>query len=145
MAALKKRKKIPLSQGADDGEDSPLTPRNDEPWHATSRTWRTGLVTCWSARHCLSRCPTWSRTTRGRSTIRRGTATFFKRRASAKAIQGLLRPGWLRGVVRSDSQRGRLLLVPSLVRKVGKVRLAVQPSWKKKRGRFAARILRAAS
>jgi hypothetical protein len=60
------------------------------------------------------------------------TATLFKRRASAKAIQSLLRPGVF--VVPCDvDDRGRLVLNSIADRKVGKVRLAVQPSWKKKR------------
>ncbi|MGB7739939.1 MAG: hypothetical protein WBM03_12570 [Steroidobacteraceae bacterium] len=60
------------------------------------------------------------------------TATLFKRRASAKAIQSLLRPGVFVVPCEVDD-RGRL--VPSSIadRKVGKVRLAVQPSWKKKK------------
>jgi len=60
------------------------------------------------------------------------TATIFKRRASAKAIQSLLRPGVFVVPCEVDD-RGRLVLSSIADRKVGKVRLAVQPSWKKKR------------
>ncbi len=60
------------------------------------------------------------------------TATLFKRRASAKAIQALLRPGVFVVPCEVD-ERGRLVLSSIADRKVGKVRLAVQPSWKKKR------------
>ncbi|MGB7905458.1 MAG: hypothetical protein WCF43_12235 [Steroidobacteraceae bacterium] len=60
------------------------------------------------------------------------TATLFKRRASAKAIQSLLRPGVFVVPCEVDD-RGRLVLSSIADRKVGKVRLAVQPSWKKKR------------
>jgi hypothetical protein len=60
------------------------------------------------------------------------TATLFKRRASAKAIQALLRPGVF-VVPCAVDERGRLVLSSIAGRKVGKVRLAVQPSWKKKR------------
>jgi hypothetical protein len=60
------------------------------------------------------------------------TATLFKRRASAKAIQALLRPGVFVVPCEVD-ERGRLVLSSIAGRKVGKVRLAVQPSWKKKR------------
>jgi hypothetical protein len=60
------------------------------------------------------------------------TATLFKRRASAKAIQALLRPGVF--IVPCDvDDRGRLVLNSIADRKVGRIRLAVQPSWKKKR------------
>ena len=60
------------------------------------------------------------------------TATLFKRRASAKAILSLLRPGVFVVPCEVDD-RGRLVLSSIADRKVGKVRLAVQPSWKKKR------------
>jgi hypothetical protein len=60
------------------------------------------------------------------------TATLFKRRASAKAIQALLRPGVFAVPCEVDD-RGRLVLNSIADRKVGKIRLAVQPSWKKKR------------
>jgi hypothetical protein len=60
------------------------------------------------------------------------TATLFKRRASARAIQSLLRPGVFVVPCEVDD-RGRLVLNSIAGRKVGKVRLAVQPSWKKKR------------
>ncbi|MDH4166714.1 MAG: hypothetical protein OEV90_09940 [Gammaproteobacteria bacterium] len=60
------------------------------------------------------------------------TATLFKRRASAKAVQSLLRPGVFVVPCEVDD-RGRLVLSSIADRKVGKVRLAVQPSWKKKR------------
>jgi hypothetical protein len=60
------------------------------------------------------------------------TATLFKRRTSARAIQTLLRPGVFVVPCEVDD-RGRLVLSSIAGRKVGKVRLAVQPSWKKKR------------
>ena len=59
------------------------------------------------------------------------TATLFKRRASAKAVQSLLRPGVFVVPCEVDD-RGRLVLSSIADRKVGKVRLAVQPSWKKR-------------
>ena len=58
-------------------------------------------------------------------------ATLFKRRAAARAIQALLRPGVYVVPCQVDD-RGSLVLKSIADRKVGKVRLAVQPSWKKK-------------
>ena len=60
------------------------------------------------------------------------TATLFKRRTAAKAIQALLRPG-VYVVPCEVDDRGRLVLSSIANRKVGKVRLAVQPSWRKKK------------
>jgi hypothetical protein len=59
-------------------------------------------------------------------------ATLFKRRPSARAIQALLRPGVYVVPCQVDD-RGRLVLQSIADRKVGKVRLTVQPSWKKKK------------
>ena len=59
------------------------------------------------------------------------TATLFKRRASAKAIQALLRPGVFVVPCEVDD-RGRLVLSSIAGRKVGKLRLAVLPSWRRK-------------
>ena len=60
------------------------------------------------------------------------TATLFKRRPAARAIQALLRPGVYVVPCQVDV-RGRLVLKSIADRKVGKVRLVVQPSWKKKK------------
>jgi len=60
------------------------------------------------------------------------TATLFKRRVAAKAIQAQLRPGvYVVPCVVDD--RGRLVLTSIADRKVGRIRLAVQPSWRKKK------------
>ena len=59
-------------------------------------------------------------------------ATLFKRRVAARAIQALLRPG-VYVVPCEIDDRGRLVLSSIADRKVGKVRLAVQPSWRKKK------------
>ena len=60
------------------------------------------------------------------------SATLFKRRAAAKAIQALLRPGV--HVVPCEVDAGGKLVLRSIVgRTVGKTALAVQPSWRRKR------------
>ena len=58
-------------------------------------------------------------------------ATLFKRREAAKAICELLRPG-VRIVPCTVDARGRLVLSSIAGRKVGKLRLAVLPSWRRK-------------
>jgi hypothetical protein len=58
-------------------------------------------------------------------------ATLFKRREAAKAICELLRPG-VRVVPCTVDARGRLVLSSIAGRKVGKLRLAVLPSWRRK-------------
>jgi hypothetical protein len=57
-------------------------------------------------------------------------ATLFKRREAAKAICDLLRPG-VRIVPCTVDARGRLVLSSIAGRKVGKLRLAVLPSWRR--------------
>ena len=58
-------------------------------------------------------------------------ATLFKRREAARAICELLRPG-VRVVPCTVDARGRLVLSSIAGRKVGKLRLAVLPSWRRK-------------
>ena len=60
------------------------------------------------------------------------TATLFKRRTAAKAIQSLLRSGVF-VVPCTVDDRGRLVPESIAGRKVGKIELAVQPSWRKKK------------
>jgi hypothetical protein len=59
-------------------------------------------------------------------------ATLFKRREAARAICELLRPG-VRVVPCAVDARGRLVLSSIAGRKVGKLRLAVLPSWRRKK------------
>ena len=59
-------------------------------------------------------------------------ATLFKRREAAKAICELLRPGVRVGPCTVDA-RGRLVLSSIAGRKVGKLRLAVLPSWRRRK------------
>jgi hypothetical protein len=59
-------------------------------------------------------------------------ATLFKRREAAKAICDLLRPG-VRIVPCTVDARGRLVLSSIAGRKVGKLRLAVLPSWRRRK------------
>ena len=59
-------------------------------------------------------------------------ATLFKRREAARAICELLRPG-VRVVPCTVDARGRLVLSSIAGRKVGKLRLAVLPSWRRKK------------
>ena len=59
-------------------------------------------------------------------------ATLFKRRAAARAICELLSPG-VRVVPCTVDARGRLVLSSIAGRKVGKLRLAVLPSWRRKK------------
>jgi hypothetical protein len=58
-------------------------------------------------------------------------ATLFKRRAAARAIQQLLRPGVF-VVPCTVDERGRLVLSSIANRKVGRLRLAILPAWRKK-------------
>jgi hypothetical protein len=67
------------------------------------------------------------------------SATLFKRRAAAKAIQALLRPG-VYVVPCLVDDRGRLVLDSIADRKVGRIRLAVQPSWRKKQAARRASV-----
>jgi hypothetical protein len=55
-------------------------------------------------------------------------ATLFKRRAAAKAIHALLRPGVHIVPCKVDDE-GRLELSSLTTRKIGRTRLAVLPSW----------------
>jgi hypothetical protein len=57
-------------------------------------------------------------------------ATLFKRREAARAICELLRPG-VHVVPCTVDARGRLVLSSIAGRKVGKLRLAVLPSWRR--------------
>ena len=132
MAAVKKRKQAPLSQGAGDDEDPPLTPaqRRALARHVKDIEDRTRYLLVSATLPGISlyymvQDDSWSFDDPT-------TATLFKRRASAKAIQALLRPGVFVVPCKVDD-RGRLALSSIAGRKVGKVRLAVQPSWKKKR------------
>jgi hypothetical protein len=59
-------------------------------------------------------------------------ATLFKRRAVARAVVEQLKPG-VAVVPCQVDQRGRLVLSSIAGRKVGKLRLAVLPEWKRKR------------
>jgi hypothetical protein len=67
-------------------------------------------------------------------------ATLFKRRAAAKRIQEMLSPGVLVVPCQVDG-RGKLVLSSIANRKAGRVRLAVRPTWrrKKKQARRTAR------
>ena len=132
MAAVKKRKQAPLSQGAGDDEDPPLTPAQQRALarHVKDMEDRTRYLLVSATLPGISlyymvQDDSWSFDDPT-------TATLFKRRASAKAIQALLRPGVFVVPCKVDD-RGRLVLSSIAGRKVGKVRLAVQPSWKKKR------------
>ena len=59
-------------------------------------------------------------------------ATLFKRRTAAKAIQTLLRPGV--HIVPCKVDEDGLLVLSSLAhRKIGRTRLAVLPSWRRKK------------
>jgi len=132
MATAKKRKQALLSQGAGDDEDPPLTPaqrralaRHVKDMEDRNRYLLVSATLPGISLYYLVQDDSWSFDDPT-------TATLFKRRASAKAIQTLLRPGVFVVPCKVDD-RGRL--VPSSIagRHVGKVRLAVQPSWKKKR------------
>ena len=64
-------------------------------------------------------------------------ATLFKRRAAARAIQALLRPG-VHIVPCKVDEDGRLELSSLATRRIGRTRLAVLPSWRKKKTRRRA-------
>jgi len=132
MATAKKRKQALLSQGAGDDEDPPLTPaqrralaRHVKDMEDRNRYLLVSATLPGISLYYLVQDDSWSFDDPT-------TATLFKRRASAKAIQALLRPGVFVVPCKVDD-RGRLVLNSIAGRKVGKVRLAVQPSWKKKR------------
>jgi len=132
MAAVKKRKQALLSQGAGDDEDPPLTAaqRRALARHVKDMEDRTRYLLVSAtlpeiSLYYMVQDDSWSFDDPT-------TATLFKRRASAQAIQTLLRPGVFVVPCKVDD-RGRLVLNSIAGRKVGKVRLAVQPSWKKKR------------
>jgi hypothetical protein len=61
-------------------------------------------------------------------------ATLFKRRAAATAIRELMKPGVFVVPCTVDA-RGKLVLSSIAGRKVGKLRLAVLPEWRKKKVR----------
>lgn len=132
MAAVKKRKQAQLSQYAGDDEDPPLTPaqRRALARHVKDMEDRTRYLLVSASLPGISlyymvQDDSWSFDDPT-------TATLFKRRASAKAIQTLLRPGVFVVPCKVDD-RGRLVPGSIAGRKVGKVLLAVQPSWKRKR------------
>ena len=132
MAAVRKRKQALLSQGAGDDEDPPLTPAQQRALarHVKDMEDRTRYLLVSATLPGISlyymvQDDSWSFDDPT-------TATLFKRRASARAIQTLLRPGVFVVPCKVDD-RGRLVLNSIDGRKVGKVRLAVQPSWKRKR------------
>lgn len=132
MAAVKKRKQATLPQSAGGDEDPPLTlvQRRALERHVKDMEDRTRYLLVSATLPGISlyymvQEDSWSFDDPT-------TATLFKRRASAKAIQALLRPGVFVVPCKVDD-RGRLVLSSIADRKVGKVRLAVQPSWKKKR------------
>ena len=132
MATVRKRKQAPLSQVAGNDEEPPLTPaqRRALARHVKDMEDRTRYLLVSATLPGISlyymvQEDSWSFDDPT-------TATLFKRRASAKAIQALLRPGVFVVPCQVDD-RGRLVLSSIDGRKVGKVRLAIQPSWKKKR------------
>jgi hypothetical protein len=59
-------------------------------------------------------------------------ATLFKRRAAAQAIRDLLKPSVFVVPCTVDA-RGKLVLSSIAGRKVGKLRLAVLPEWRRKK------------
>ena len=132
MAAVTRRKQGSLSQRAGDDEDPPLTPAQQRALarHVKDMEDRTRYLLVSAtlpgiSLYYMAQDDSWSFDDPT-------TATLFKRRASAKAIQALLRPGVFVVPCEVDD-RGRLVLNSIAGRKVGKVQLAVQPSWKKKR------------
>ena len=134
MAAVKKRKQAALPQVGVVDEDPPLTPtqRRALARHVKDMEDRTRYLLVSAtlpgiSLYYLVQDDSWAFDDPT-------TATLFKRRASAKAIQTLLRPGVFVVPCEVDD-RGRLVLGSIAGRKVGKVRLAVQPSWKKRAAR----------
>lgn len=134
MAAVKKRKHAPLPQGAGVDEDPPLTPaqsralaRHVKDMEDRARYLLVSATLPGISLYYMVQDDSWAFDDPT-------TATLFKRRASAKAIQALLRPGVFVVPCEVDD-RGQLVLDSIAGRKVGKVRLAVQPSWKKRAAR----------
>jgi hypothetical protein len=130
--ASRKRKQAPRTQGPGDDEDPPLTPAQKRALerHVKDVEDRTRYLLVSATLPGISlyyrvQDDSWSFDDPT-------TATLFKRRVAAKAIQTLLRPGVYIVPCEVDD-RGRLVLSSIADRKVGKVRLAVQPSWRKKR------------
>ena len=131
MAATK-RKQAPKTQRPGDDEDPPLTPaqRRALERHVKDVEDRTRYLLVSATLPGISlyymvQDDSWSFDDPT-------TATLFKRRPAARAIQALLRPGVYVVPCQVDD-RGRLVLQSIADRKVGKVRLTVQPSWKKKK------------
>jgi hypothetical protein len=130
--AVRKRKQAPQDQGPGDEEDPPLTPaqRRALERHVKDVEDRTRYLLVSATLPGISlyymvQDDSWSFDDPT-------PATLFKRRPAAKAIQALLRPG-VYVVPCEIDDRGRLVLGLLANRKVGKIRLAVQPSWRKKR------------
>jgi len=131
MAATK-RKQAPKTQRPGDDEDPPLTPaqRRALERHVKDVEDRTRYLLVSATLPGISlyymvQDDSWSFDDPT-------TATLFKRRPAARAIQALLRPGVYVVPCQVDD-RGRLVLQSIADRKVGKIRLTVQPSWKKKK------------
>jgi hypothetical protein len=130
--AVTKRKQAPKTQRPGDDEDPPLTPaqRRALERHVKDVEDRTRYLLVSATLPGISlyymvQDDSWSFDDPT-------AATLFKRRPSARAIQALLRPGVYVVPCQVDD-RGRLVLQSIADRKVGKVRLTVQPSWKKKK------------
>ncbi len=130
--AVTKRKQAPKTQRPGDDEDPPLTPaqRRALARHVKDVEDRTRYLLVSATLPGISlyymvQDDSWSFDDPT-------AATLFKRRPAAKAIQALLRPG-VYVVPCLVDDRGRLVLKSIADRKVGKVQLAVQPSWKKKK------------
>jgi hypothetical protein len=129
---MNKSTRLPTTQSRDEVEDPPLTPAQQRALarHVKDMEDRTRFLLVSATLPGISlyymvQDDSWSFDDPT-------AATLFKRRASARAIQSLLRPGVFVVACEVDD-RGRLVLSSIAGRKVGKVRLAVQPSWKKKR------------
>ena len=132
MAAARKRKQAPLSHRTGDDEDPPLTPAQQRALarHVKDMEDRTRYLLVSATLPGISlyymvQDDSWSFDDPT-------TATLFKRRASDQAIHALLRPGVFVVPCRVDDHE-RLVLTSMAGGKVGRVRLEVQPSWKKKR------------
>jgi hypothetical protein len=130
--ATRKLQQASPAQSADDGEDPPLTPaqRRALARHVKDVEDRTRYLLVSATLPGISlyymvHDDTWSFDDPT-------SATLFKRRPAARAIQALLRPG-VYVVPCEVDERGRLVLPSIAGRKVGKIRLAVQPSWRKKK------------
>jgi hypothetical protein len=130
--AVTKRKQVPKSLPPGDDEDPPLTPaqRRALARHVKDVEDRTRYLLVSATLPGISlyymvQDDSWSFDD---PTV----ATLFKRRPAARAIQALLRPG-VYVVPCEVDDRGRLVLKSIADRKVGKIELAVQPSWRKKK------------